>query len=124
MRGCWTPLVTFTSHELNEHCNLLIKNLIPVLRSENVRECQTLDAEKLAEMRVSGSGASQACCSRGGAGWVGVCQAAGLIQRVGESGEGSLPGLGGRAQAILRKLDGVDTPILFPGVGRYNDLGL
>lgn len=54
----------------------------------------------------------------------GVVRPLGLIQRVGESEEGSLPGDGGRTHDLLRKLDGVDTPILFPGVGRYNDLGL
>lgn len=43
---------------LNEHCTLLMKNLILVLRSENVRECQTLDAEKLTEIGGGGSGAS------------------------------------------------------------------
>ena len=38
------------SHKLSEHCNLPINNLIRVLRSEDIREHQTLDVEKLREM--------------------------------------------------------------------------
>lgn len=46
----------YQSHELSEHYNLLIKILMLVLRSENTRECQTLDAEKLTEIGELGSG--------------------------------------------------------------------
>lgn len=46
----------YQSHELSEHCNLLITILILVLRSENTRECPTLDAEKLTEIGELGNG--------------------------------------------------------------------
>lgn len=46
--------------EFNEHCTLLIKNLILVLRSENIRECQTVGAENLTE--IGGGGVKQASC--------------------------------------------------------------
>lgn len=50
--------------ELNEHCTLLIKNLILVSRSEDIRERQTLDADKLTEIGggAGGQGVEQANC--------------------------------------------------------------
>lgn len=95
----------YQSHELNEYCNLLIKNLILVLRSENIRECQTLVAEKLTEMRGQGSGESQAVLAGGGA-----------VRRL---------GLGRRGGPLLG--EGAEwgwAPPVDPRCGREKELGL